>query len=184
MLIAAASFSILVVLLFSQTTPAQSASAWLPAAHAPEPQAGDPGRGQALFLGKAPLENDGPPCMACHNVGGSGLLGGGAVGPDLTEMSTFYRAADLTADLADMPWPAMEPIYAEHPLTPSEQADLTAFLLTPRQPQSNYYAWVVMGVGLLGCIAAAGFFGLMYRRRMRGVRQALVAQGRLPRRSK
>ena len=97
-LIAAASFSILVVLLFSQTTPAQSASAWLPAAHAPEPQAGDPGRGQALFLGKAPLENDGPPCMACHNVGGSGLLGGGAVGPDLTEMSTFYRAADLTAE--------------------------------------------------------------------------------------
>lgn len=184
LLIAAGSYGILTLLLFSQTLPAQSALVSRLAVQAPELPTGDPENGQALFLGKTPLENDGPPCMSCHNVSGVGLLGGGSVGPDLTDLAAWYTEAELASDLADIPFPTMKPSYSAHPLTPAERADLSAFLLVPRQSQqNNVNALVVLGVGLLGCVAAAGFFGFIYRWRLRSVRKALVAQTLFSRRS-
>ncbi len=112
--------------------------------------------------------------MGCHNIGSNGALGGGVLGPDLTNASTKYSDADLAAALADIPWPTMQPIFFEHPLTVEEQADLGAFIQAAAgQPETNKEV-LVIAISLTGFIAAAVFFGIVYRRRLRGVRKPLV----------
>jgi len=89
--------------------------------------AGDAATGRALFTGATPLQNSGPACIACHSVAGVGALGGGSVGPDLTAVFTRYGQTGLAAALANPPFPAMQPLFRDHPLTPAEQADLVAY---------------------------------------------------------
>lgn len=91
------------------------------------PQQNVPGR--ALFVGERRLANDGTACIACHSVAGLGILGGGSVGPDLTQAFTKYGGEQgLTGVLAAVPFPTMAPLYRNHPITVQEQADLAGFL--------------------------------------------------------
>jgi hypothetical protein len=59
----------------------------------------------------------------------------------------------------------MEPIFTEHPLTKSEQADLISFLNASIGQPVIDKEWLVIR--------------FMYRGRLRGVRKALVEKGRL-----
>lgn len=136
--------------------------------------AGDAGSGEALFMGNSHFENGGPPCMGCHNVDSKGLLGGGALGPDLTNVSTRYSEAGLAAAMASIPWPTMLPIYDEHPLTPGEQADLIAFLKTTTGQPETDRELLILGLSLAGLLAAVILAGFVYRRRLKGVRRPLV----------
>jgi mono/diheme cytochrome c family protein len=139
--------------------------------------AGNVEHGRDLFMGYAHFQNDGPPCMGCHSVGENGLLGGGAMGPDLTNVSSKRSDTELASILSNNGWtilPVMEPIYTEHLLTESEQADLIAFLnASAGQPQSNR-EFLVLGLSLAGFAAAVVLLGFVYRGRLRGVRRALV----------
>lgn len=139
--------------------------------------AGDAERGQDLFMGYAHFQNDGPPCMGCHNVGSNGILGGGAMGPDLTNVSTQRsqeEIASLLSNSGPTVSPVMQPIFTEHPLTESEQADLIAFLnASVGQPEADKEI-LVLGISLVGFAAAVGVLGFVYRNRLRGVRKALV----------
>jgi len=140
--------------------------------------AGDAARGRELFMGNAHFTNGGPPCMACHNIGSNGLLGGGTLGPDLTNVSSRYSDVELGQALSSLPWPAMEPIFSEHPLTPQEQADLRTFLeASAGQPGANKEP-LIFGISLAGLVAVTGAFGWIYRRRLRGVRKTLVQKAR------
>ncbi len=86
-------------------------------------------RGKALCVGETRVAGGGTACIACHSVSGLGVLGGGAVGPDLTRAFVkFGGAQGLTGVLAAVPFPTMAPLYRDHPLTVQEQADLAAFL--------------------------------------------------------
>ncbi len=143
-----------------------------------ELQTGDAAIGEALFLGNDHFENDGPPCMGCHNLGNSGLLGGGALGPDLTDAYTRYTDASLAAALANIPWPTMKPILTDHPLTPEEQAHLRAYILAEPGQEAADYELVIIGISLAGFIGVVLFFAVIYRRRLRGVRRPLVNQAR------
>ncbi len=135
---------------------------------------GDVERGRDYFMGNAHLQNGGPPCMGCHNVGSNGLLGGGALGPDLTDAAKRYGVEGLANTLETIPWPSMIPIFTDHPLTSQEQADLHAFLVASTgEPIGNREPWLI-GLSLAGLIGIAVFFGLIYRRRIRGVRRALM----------
>jgi hypothetical protein len=134
-------------------------------------------RGQDLFMGYAHFENDGPPCMGCHNVGSNGLLGGGAMGPDLTNVSTRLSPTELAATLAN-PGPVMKPIFSEHPLTAGEQADLIAFMNASSGQRETNREWVVIAISLAGFLAVIGLIQLLYRRRLRGVRKPLVEKAR------
>ena len=62
------------------------------AAGAPAVQ-GNPQIGKELFTGVTRFANGGPPCMACHSVGGIGALGGGNLGPDLTGVASRSSGA-------------------------------------------------------------------------------------------
>ncbi|MGE5378455.1 MAG: c-type cytochrome [Bacteroidota bacterium] len=143
---------------------------------------GNVDNGRDLFMGYAHFRNDGPPCMGCHSVGENGILGGGAMGPNLTNVSN-KRSQDELASILSNSGPAispvMEPIFTEHPLTKSEQADLISFLnASIGQPETDK-EWLVIGISLIGFLAAVLVLGFVYRGRLRGVRKALVEKGRL-----
>lgn len=144
---------------------------------APVSAAGDAIGGGDLFMGKLHFTNGGPPCMGCHNVGSNGLLGGGAMGPDLTDVSARRTRAEILGILSNtgpIPSPVMQPIFTESPLTTEEQAALLAFLeASVGQPATNKEI-IVLGISLAGFVAAVAFLGFVYRGRLRGVRRPLL----------
>jgi hypothetical protein len=117
--------------------------------------------------------------MGCHNIGSNGILGGGALGPDLTNVSTKRSQSELMAILANLDpakAPVMQPIYAAHPLTVEEQADLLAFMnASVGQPETKR-EWLVIGISLVGFLAVVVLIELVYHRRLRGVRKPMVRQ--------
>ncbi len=146
---------------------------------------GDAEKGQALFMGQAHFEHEGPPCMGCHSVGENGLLGGGAMGPNLTDITKQRSQVEILGTLSNsgpVISPVMKPIYTDAPLTAQEQADLLAFLETSAgQPEAERELWV-LGISLVGSVFGAGVLGFIYRNRLRSVRRTLVekAQKELP----
>lgn len=101
----------------------------LPSTPAPSAPAGasDPVAGKQLFSGEFALANGGPHCIACHTVSGIGILGGGGLGPDLTNVIQRYGEPGLSAALKTISFPTMLGPFQNRPLTYSEQADLLAF---------------------------------------------------------
>lgn len=144
---------------------------------------GSAAQGRLLFTGQARLAQGGTACIACHSVAGSAALGGGALGPDLTQVHTRYGGnAGLAAALAGLPFPSMQSIFANKPLTPDEQADLLAFFAAADQgqaprPLSNLLIALGAGFGL----AAVLFLGMAFfwpRQRL-SVAQRLRKNGKL-----
>ena len=129
-------------------------------------------------MGTAHLHSGGPPCMGCHNIDSAGILGGGAMGPDLTQAIAKYGDAGLASALVTLPFPTMKPIFTDHPLTAEEQADLWAYMkVASGMPQANREA-PVLALSVAGFIAAMILGGVVWRRRLRGVRRPLVKRGR------
>jgi mono/diheme cytochrome c family protein len=147
--------------------------------------AGNAERGQEFFMGYAHFQNDGPPCMGCHSVGQNGLLGGGAMGPDLTNVSTRRSDVEIRGILSNTGGiisPVMQPIYEDFPLTTQEQADLLAFVKSSAgQPESNK-EFLVIGISLAGFVAAVVVLGFIYRGRLRGVRRSLIEKAQVEKR--
>jgi cytochrome c2 len=130
---------------------------------------GDPARGKSLFIGQTGLQNGGMNCIACHNVDHAAVLGGGSLGPDLSQVVQRYGGeAALAGVLASLPFPTMQGVFQTRPLNPQEQADLLAYFVqasqnpTPKPVNSsNIWFWVIAGVGalLLFCILALFWSG-------------------------
>lgn len=139
--------------------------------------AGNVDNGRDLFMGYAHFQNDGPPCMGCHSVGANGLLGGGVMGPNLTDVSNKLSQTEIVSFISNSGAkisPVMKPIFTEHPLTESEQADLIVFMnASVGEPESDKEI-VVFGISLTGVAAAIAFLGFVYRNRLRSIRKALV----------
>lgn len=138
--------------------------------------AGDPDMGRDLYVGSAAFAKGGAPCLACHGIAGAGLgLAAGAnFAPDLTSMYESYGAEGVVSLLETLPFPSMEPIYASRPLTPEEQADVTAFLAQvagqpPLQAGGQVAGHVAIAVAVL-----AAFLVLFGWGRLKGVRRPLV----------
>lgn len=137
--------------------------------------------GRNLFLGRVHFKYSGPPCMGCHSVGNNGLLGGGAMGPNLTDVSARLNQTELISILSNFGpkiSPVMEPIYTEHPLTVSEQADLIVFLNASSGEAETDKELIVVALSLAGFAAGVVLLGIIYRGRVRGVRAPLVRKAR------
>jgi len=123
---------------------------------------GDPVHGENLYTGNVILANGGTGCIACHSIAGSGVLGGGSLGPDLTHAFNKYGgAAGMSSTLANLPFPTMQGIFTTRPLTLAEQADLLAFLQQAdqsAQTNSPTSGWFFLLLSLLG---TAALFGVM-----------------------
>ncbi|OQA45737.1 MAG: Cytochrome c [Chloroflexi bacterium ADurb.Bin325] len=138
--------------------------------------------GEALFSGATRLAAGGTPCIACHSVEGVGLLGGGTLGPDLTQVHTRYGGTGLAAALSTLPFPTMQSIFATRQLTPEEQADLLAFFAraaqqTAPQPQVKLAMLLIAGAGLTGALLVAMLF--FWPRQRLSISQRLRQKGSL-----
>jgi len=141
---------------------------------------GDAQSGQDLFTGAERLQNGGTPCISCHTVKGVGLLGGGSLGPDLTHVYSRYTRTGLASALVGLPFPTMQGIFANKPLTDSERADLLAFFSqtdhqgTP-QTRTNFQILVGSGMAGTGLLLAGMLF--FYPRQRFSIAERLRATG-------
>jgi mono/diheme cytochrome c family protein len=142
---------------------------------APALSPGDPAIGKALFTGSARFQNGGPPCMGCHSITGIGALGGGALGPDLTPAFNKFGAAGLETVLTTLPFPTMNAVWGQRPVTPQEQAHLIAFLqqasVTERPTE---VVGQLAGLAVGGAVVLLALAQFTWRRRLTAVRRLLV----------
>jgi mono/diheme cytochrome c family protein len=136
--------------------------------------------GRELFLGTRPLAAGGPACIACHMAGDTGGLGGGRLGPDLTQVfSRLEGRKALGAWLMAPPTATMKPLWSGRALDPdAEILPLLAFLqdADQRRDPPNVTAVRLTYVLLAAALAALSLAVAQraWRGRFRGVRAALV----------
>jgi mono/diheme cytochrome c family protein len=140
-------------------------------------QTANSARGADLFSGVLSLDKGGAPCLACHGIAGVGLAGSSNYGPDLTAVFENFGEDGLAGILQSLPFPSMEAIYANRPLTATEQLDLTAYFAQAAE-QKTSPAKSLAGLILLGVIIVFAIVALFGLRRLRGVRRPLVEQAR------
>jgi cytochrome c2 len=149
-------------------------------------RAEDAGHGRQLFTGEIPLGNGAPACISCHNLDGIGTFGGGTLGPDLTAVNRRFGDPQLIAMLQNPAFPTMLSLFATKPLTEEEVITLFALFQQARAvaPLAGggttaapiESGFLVAGAG--GLIVAIVGFNLVWRRRLRGVREHLVQRAR------
>ncbi len=155
---------------------AAALAAAAPAAPEPTAAVGDATRGEALYVGAAPLEHGGAPCLGCHAMAGHGLAFTARFGPDLSAAAETYTEDSLASALGDVPFPSMAPIYERHPISEGERADLAAFVLAAHGPVRA--ASTAALLARAGAIAGAllGAAALVAWRSFRPVRRVLDAR--------
>lgn len=170
----------LLVLFFMAVAPLMAAQA---STAGQDTSAGDAEAGKSLFTGSERFEGGGPPCLACHSVAGIGALGGGALGPNLTETSWKGPALGPFMDLVLDPsqsstYPTMNSVWSNNtPLTAQEKADMGAFLLSADVTQRETQAvFQLSGLAVVGTLLMLGLSHLLWRRRSRSVRRTMVAR--------
>ena len=135
-------------------------------------------RGRAIFLGTEPLARGGAACIACHSMHDIAALGGGRLGPDLTNIfERLNGRTPLSAWLTAPGTETMQPIFKSHPLESDEIHALVAYFASsagasPAQPTSSRVAFLLLG--LLGAAAVVFGFDAIWKRRFDSVRQPLV----------
>lgn len=149
-----------------------------------QPLDANPDNGRLLFTGDVKLENEGPACISCHRINDVGILGGGMVGPDLTEASGIFGEAGLASALGDIPFITMQPIFSDHPLTENERADLAAFITSQSGKVPVNKELLLLGLSLAGFVGAMMLGAFYWRKRLKGVRKQLVEQSYMRRQRK
>jgi cytochrome c2 len=153
-----------------------AASAGAAAAPAIKFPAGDAAIGREIFIGGVKLTHGGPMCMSCHSISGIGALGGGTLGPDLTNAYSKYGGDQgLESFLSSVPTPTMNAVWSKNPLTPAEIADLTAFIkegaVAQRPPGAIGQLALLAIIGVIILVIIIGWY---WRKRLLGVRIPLV----------
>jgi mono/diheme cytochrome c family protein len=151
-----------------------------PSSPAPQAQpslSGDVAQGLALFTGAKSLQNGGTGCIACHTISGIAALGGGSLGPDLTQVYQRYGDAGLASALSTIPFPTMQGIFLNQPLTPQEQANLHALFKWSQTnappPPTQLTPWLFAGVGLLGALVLFGVMIFFWPRQRQSLAERL-----------
>jgi mono/diheme cytochrome c family protein len=156
--------------------PARLVVVWLLAAGVAAAEGPSAAAGRALFTGARPLQNGGAPCGACHALGGEGLALTASLGPELSSGLATMEPEALDGLLETLPFPSMVPIYDGRALTPSERADLVAFLIPAARQGLPRDAWRFPAAG--AAVAVLLFLGLAlaWRRRKPPSRARLLAR--------
>lgn len=158
-----------------------SATIWVlarPVSAADASPTGDAMRGRALFIGAHPLSVGGPPCGACHAIGGAGASFAAALGPELSRSFEGMTPDVVDGLLQELPFPTVSPLYTGHALAPGERADLAAFLLEASGKTAPGGARVAAYAALVAAACLVGM-GAMARRSKGSTRAELLAKARL-----
>ena len=140
---------------------------------------GDAAAGKMFFTGAMALKNGGAPCISCHSVARIGFLGGGNLGPDLTQIYSSLGDGILSV-LANIPFPTMVPVFKGHPITPEEARDLAAFLKETAVSQPQNFTPRVVITAIIGFLVLMIVISFAWRNRLVSVRAAMVKSSRDP----
>lgn len=138
----------------------------------------DIAEGQKIFLGEQRLGNGGPACVSCHTLGTMGGLGGGRLGPDLTNV--FDRLGGrqgLGAWLSSPPTPTMQAVFGPHALKPEEILPLLALFNDANsrsQAAGSSDTAKFFAYGLIGMLIGLVLLQVAWRGRIRSVRRPIV----------
>jgi len=134
--------------------------------------------GRELFLGIRRLENRGPTCLGCHTIAGEGALGGGLLGPDLTQAyGRLGGKISLAAWLSNPASVTMSPIYKTAAIAETEILPLVAFMKSKAEGKiaaSTVHDFNFMIFGFIGLVFILVIFDLVWGKRFRSIRKMLV----------
>ncbi len=138
----------------------------------------DRANGRNIFRGTQRLEAGGASCISCHSMHGLGALGGGRLGPDLTNVYERLKGrAAISAWLMAPGTATMQPIFKSHPLTSEEVNSLAAYFesTTAERPATSSTGQVAFLLsGLIGAVLGVFFLDAIWNRRFHSVRRSLV----------
>lgn len=134
--------------------------------------------GRQLFAGRRPLAAGAPSCVSCHQLESVGGLGGGTLGPDLTRVhQRLGGRRAVAAWLANPPTRVMRTVFRKRPLGSEQSFALAALLEDSNSHQAAAAAShtpAFVGAGVVGALATLLLMGIVWSRRLRGVRRPLV----------
>lgn len=137
--------------------------------------------GRSLFTGAVSLKKGQPPCISCHSVGGIAGLGGGKLGPDLTDaFSRLEGRKGLATWLSAPATPVMGKVFGFAQLDAEELLPLVAFLKDAneqRRPLDPSDGLDFLVLGIAGAAAVLVGFDVAWKWRFRAVRAPLVRGG-------
>jgi len=134
--------------------------------------------GRQFFLGERSLANGGPACVSCHTLGTISGLGGGRLGPDLTNVfDRLGGRSGLGAWLSNPPTPTMQSVFGKRALQPDEILPLLAVIDDANNrshpaDQSSILKFFAFGLG--GMVVGLALLQLAWRGRIRSVRRSIV----------
>ena len=134
--------------------------------------------GRDLFMGTVDYQNGAPACISCHNVSGIGGLGGGRLGPDLTDAYDRLEGRKaLSAWLGAPPSLVMQPVFKDHQLDGEEVLALVAYLKSVAESEegeapASTLQFLLFGFG--GTAFLLLLFDFLWRKRYRATRRPLV----------
>ncbi|MEX2188228.1 MAG: c-type cytochrome [Pirellulales bacterium] len=140
--------------------------------------AADVQAGRDIFIGTQRLANGGTACISCHAIHDMTALGGGQLGPDLTNVyDRLLGRVSLSAWLVAPGTATMQPIFKNHPLTADEIHSLVAYFENaaphrPADPTASRVTFLLLGLG--GATALLFAFDGLWKWRFRGVRRPMV----------
>ncbi len=138
----------------------------------------DRARGRNIYLGAQRLSGGGTACISCHSMNNAPALGGGRLGPDLTNVFERLKGRiALSAWLMAPGTETMQPIFKNHPLTSDEIQSLVAYFesTAAEQPADASRAQVAFLLsGLAGAIAGVFVLDALWKSRFQSVRRSLV----------
>ena len=138
----------------------------------------DVARGDSLFKGLIRLAGGGPACIGCHHTVAIGWLGGGLLGPDLSQVYGRLGGRKALANWLGNPGsPTMQPLYLNQPMDGEEILPLVAYLQDTETSQfavkstPDFYYLII---GLIGTVILLILSDVVWGSRLRTVRRALV----------
>jgi cytochrome c2 len=136
--------------------------------------------GQQLFLGEQRLANGGPACVSCHTLGTLGGLGGGRLGPDLTNVFDRLGGRKGVGNwLLNPPTPTMQAVFGNRPLKPDEILPLLAVIDDANnlsRPAGRSSTVKFFACGFAGMLIGLVLLQLAWRGRIRSVRRSIVRE--------
>ncbi len=139
--------------------------------------------GKKIFTGAVSLKNGGTSCIACHSVQGLGGFGGGGLAPDLTTVMERYGGRKTLSTWLTAPaTPTMQSLFKEHPIDAEEVLPLVAYFQNtlqrnPEDPSTARLNFVLVGLG--GTLLMLAMFDIIWNKRLKTVRRALVREKRM-----
>ncbi len=133
--------------------------------------------GEALFSGATRMQSGAPACASCHTIAGQSGLGGGLLGPDLTDAYARLNGRKvLGAWLSSPATETMAPVFKVSPIHTDEILPLLAYMKEAAKKEGEApgpgIEFLIFGV--VGAVAALLLCDFVWRRRFTGVRGKLV----------